>query len=265
MRKIYQKYFALPEEGKGTMGERVFFARLAVSITCIVLCMGAMGFTAYAFFTASVSSSMNQIQAASFDLEVQEIEPQTETSSASYESEGTYKLQAGSIYKFKLVKNGNASTGYCKIVLTPNDVTSKETSEAVFYTQQFGQVDGQNETINEREISITVGVETTVKFVPCWGTYRGEGVGEVKYAMDVKEVTTTAQPEAQSEPKEKTSTETVDPTGIVTPTESTNMPESTVMQTQDKKEEESSNEMESDTVKSAESTEDITTSTNPTE
>ena len=206
MRKIYQKYFALPEEGKDTMGEQVFFARLAVSITCIVLCMFAMGFTAYAYFTASISSNMNQIQAASFDLEVQKIEPQTETSSASYEAEKTYRLKTGSIYKFVLAKHGNASTGYCKIVLTPNDVTSKETSEAVFYTQQFGQVGGQNETINEREIYITVGVETTVKFVPCWGTYRGEGVGEVKYAMDVKEVTTTAQPEEQSEPKETTST-----------------------------------------------------------
>ena len=265
MRKIYQKYFALPEEGKDIMGEQVFFARLAVSITCIVLCMTAMGFTAYAYFTASISSNMNQIQAASFDLEVQEIEPQTEASSASYEAEKTYRLKAGSIYKFVLAKHGNASTGYCKIVLTPNDETSKETSEAVFYTQQFGQVGGQNETINEREIYITVGVETTVKFVPCWGTYSGAGVGEVKYAMDVKEVTTTEQPEAQSEPKETTSTESVDPTDIVTPTESTNIPESTVMQTQDKKEEESSNETESDTVKSAESTEDITTSTNTTE
>lgn len=50
MRKIYQKYFALPEEGKGIMGEQVFFARLAVSIVCIVLCMSAMGFFCVCLF-----------------------------------------------------------------------------------------------------------------------------------------------------------------------------------------------------------------------
>ena len=53
------------------MGERVFFARLTVSIVCIMLCMGAMGFSAYAYFTASVSSNMNQIQAANYSLSVQ--------------------------------------------------------------------------------------------------------------------------------------------------------------------------------------------------
>ena len=264
MRKIYQKYFKLPEEGKGIMGEQVFFARLMVAIACIVLCISAMGFSAYAFFTASVSSNMNQIQAANFDLEIQ-IEAQTGTSSASYESEGTYKLQAGSIYKFKLLKIGNASTGYCQIVLTPNDVTNKETSEAVFYTHQLGQVEGQNETINEREISITVGVDTTVKFVPCWGTYSGEGVSEVKYSMDVKENTTTVQPEAQSKPEEKTSTETVDSTGIASPTETKNMLESTATQTVETKEEASSSETEGDITQSPKATDDVTTSQNTTE
>lgn len=240
MRKIYQKYFKLPEANQGNMSEHVFFARLTVAIVCIVLCMSAMGFSAYAFFTASVSSNMNQIQAASFDLEVTPIETLTTTSSASYESEKTYKLQPGD-YVFVLKKSGNATTGYCQIVLTPNDVTSKETNESVFYTRQLGKVEGQNEPINERQISITVGVETTVKFVPCWGTYSSEGVSEVKYAMGVKKTTTS--------------------TGNTSPTETTNTPESTVTPTEEKQEEVASTVTESDTAKSNESTEDTTTST----
>lgn len=232
MRKIYQKYFEIPEENKGIIGERVFFARLTVAIVCIVLCMSAMGFSAYAFFTANVSSSMNQIQAANFDLNVQKIEPQTQASSASYEAEKTYRLKAGSIYKFVLEKHGNASTGYCKIVITPNDVTSKETSEAVFYTQQFGKVVGQEEPINEREITITVGVATTVKFVPCWGTYVGEGVSEVNYAMGVKE-TTDAEAATQ--------------TGTTTPTEVTTSTEDIAPEAEEKKEDTTSAEDVSET------------------
>ena len=166
------------------------------------------------------------------------------------------------------MKSGNASTGYCKIVLTPNDVTSKETSEVVLYTQQFGQVGGQNETINEREISITVGVETIVKFVPCWGTYSGEGVSEVTYAMDAVKSTTNVQQEIQSEPSETPSTTVIEPTTsteTTTSAETTNTSENIVTPTEEKKDEASSNETESDKVKSDELTEDITTSTNTTE
>ena len=149
------------------MGERVFFARLAVTIACIVLCMSAMGFSAYAFFTASVSSNMNQIQAANFDLEIQ-IESQTGTSSASYESEGTYKLQAGSIYEFKLEKKGNASTGYCQIVIVKDETTIP------VYTRQFGKSTVDESPVETRTIQIKVTEETIVKFVPCWGTFNIE-------------------------------------------------------------------------------------------
>lgn len=169
MRKIYQKYFALPEEGKGIMGEQVFFARLAVSITCIVLCMTAMGFTAYAFFTASVSSSMNQIQAASFDLEVQKIEPQTETSSASHESEKTYILQPG-IYDFILTKSGNATTGYGEIKIGGHSI----------YTEQIGVVDETGTQIGTRTVRIAVRQETIVEIIACWGTYSGNPIREAE-------------------------------------------------------------------------------------
>ena len=262
MRKIYQKYFALPEEEKGIISERVFFARLAVSITCIVLCMSAMGFTAYAFFTASVSSNMNQIQAANFDLKVQNIESQTETSSASYESEKTYKLQAGSIYKFELVQNGNAKTGYCQILIMKDENTE---GDSVF-TRQFGKSSVQEEPVNGRVVQIEVEEETIVKFVPCWGTFNVEEkdrfdedadmivVGSDKTVSYNKistsqiigvtkdtvadtpgatsESTAISTPESASTPSEMH--EAPPPTEEVTSEESTNTSEGTEMETEEK-------------------------------
>ena len=160
MRKIYQKYVALPEEGKGIMGEQVFFARLAVSITCIVLCMSAMGFTAYAFFTASVSSSMNQIQAANFSLSVQSpIALVNDRGSVAADSTNPnkYTMTQPGMYDFTLTKSGNASTGYCKIFIDGTEVA---------VTKQIAE-----EALTVR---IETAQETVVEFVACWGTYSSE-------------------------------------------------------------------------------------------
>ena len=160
MRKIYQKYFELPEEGKGIMGEQVFFARLMVAIACIVLCMSAMGFSAYAFFTASVSSNMNQIQAANYALSVQSIGIVPENANGSVMADSLnpnkYTLQKG-MYDFTLAKSGNASTGYCKIFVNGNEVA---------VTKQITE-----ETVTVR---IETAQEIVVEFVACWGTYSSE-------------------------------------------------------------------------------------------
>jgi len=223
LREIYQKYFALPEEGKGTMGEQVFFARLAVSIVCIVLCMSAMGFSAYAYFTASVSSSMNQIQAASFDLEVQKIEPQTETSSAAHEGEKTYTLQPG-VYDFVLTKIGNASTGYGEIKI----------GEQSFYTDQIGVVDENGTQMISRTVRIAVMQETIVEIIACWGSFSGEpireaeemiiadgqeiGIGGKSKVLTTNEITNT--PVVPSEPAATSSPESTSaPSVTITPSE----------------------------------------------
>ena len=160
MRKIYQKYFALPEEGKGIMGEQVFFARLAVSIVCIVLCMSAMGFSAYAYFTASVSSSMNQIQAANYSLSVQSpIKLVNDRGSVAADSTNPnkYTMTQPGMYDFTLIKSGNASTGYCKIFINGNEVA---------VTKQIAE--------DALTVRIETAQETVVEFVACWGTYSSE-------------------------------------------------------------------------------------------
>ena len=173
MRKIYQKYFEIPEENKGIMGEHVFFARLAVSIACIVLCMSAMGFSAYAYFTASVSSNMNQLKAASFDLEVQQSESQTEATSVSSENGKIYTLQPNVTYCFTLkrvINDGSATTGYCKIVIMKDETTEEDS----VYTRQFGKSKLNESLVDDRIILIKVNKETMIKFIPCWGTHNVE-------------------------------------------------------------------------------------------
>ena len=276
MRKIYQKYFEIPEENKGIMGEHVFFARLAVSIVCIVLCMGAMGFSAYAYFTASVSSNMNQIQAANFDLEVQEIEPQTGTSSASCENEKTYKLQPG-VYGFVLKMSGNATTGYCKIVIM-KDVTTEGESVS---TRQFGKSKLEESPVYTRTIQIEVKEETIVKFVPCWGTFNVEEkdrfdeianiivVGSDKTVSFEKVTTLQADgltnhtvTDSPTVTSESTTTSTPSEIPSTTTTEVANTPENIVTPTEEKKDEAASSETEGDTTKSTESTDGVTPSTN---
>ena len=166
MRKIYQKYFEIPEENKGIMSERVFFARLTVIIACIVLCMGAMGFSAYAYFTASVSSNMNQIQAASFTIKPEIKVVGNSGGSAAHEVDTAWKyiLQPGA-YNITLNKEGSASTGYCLIKI----------GDSSFYTQQLGTVkDESGNEIVTRTIAIAVDVPTNIEITACWGTYRGD-------------------------------------------------------------------------------------------
>ena len=156
MRKIYQNYFDIPEENKGIMSERVFFARLMVAIACIVLCLSAMGFSAYAFFTASVSSNMNQIQAANYSLGVHStivLVNESGSVAADAHNPNKYILQKG-MYDFTLVKSGSASTGYCKIIIDGNEVAVTS------------QIEEQPITVR-----IEVAQETVVEFVACWGTY----------------------------------------------------------------------------------------------
>lgn len=160
MRKIYQKYFEIPEENKGIMGEHVFFARLAVSIVCIVLCMSAMGFSAYAYFTASVSSNMNQIQAANYSLSVQspiQLVNDRGSVAADLTNSNKYTMTQPGMYDFTLIKSGNASTGYCKIFINGNEVA---------VTKQIAE-----DTLTLR---IKTAQETVVEFVACWGTYGSE-------------------------------------------------------------------------------------------
>ena len=221
MRKIYQKYFEILEEHIGNMGEHVFFARLTVAIACIVLCMSAMGFSAYAFFTASVSSNMNQIQAANYSLSVQSpIVLMNDRGSVAADSSNPnkYTMTQPGMYDFTLIKSGNASTGYCKIKINNNE-------NDVIVTRQIA-----NDALSVR---VEVAQETTVEFVACWGTYSSQERFDENHKMIIvdssKNVTVVAKtdtatvstPDTANEPV--SASETTGTTQTTTPIETENV------------------------------------------
>lgn len=188
MRKIYDEYFQVPEEGRGNVREKVFFARLIVSVAFMALCMFAMGYNAYAYFTSNVESTANVLQASTYSfVEPAEVEETEETGevneqiikiissgsvAAATDTKWKYTLQAGT-YDFKLIKEGSATTGYGRIDILSGDGANSLVIQS-FYTQQIGKVKvNETETaeINERTVRIQVDVPTVIQVVACWGTY----------------------------------------------------------------------------------------------
>lgn len=170
MRKIYSEYFQVPKDGEGVVREKVFYVRLIVSIVCIVLCMCAMGYNAFAYFTAGIGSNGNVLQATSYSFERADDSIRVVSGSGSAAAVngtvGKYNLTAGT-YDFILKKQGNASTGYGRIDVfdgAGNVVKS-------FYTKQIGVVDAEGNQVESRTIRIQTSETVTIQVVACWGTY----------------------------------------------------------------------------------------------
>lgn len=271
MRKIYQKYFEIPEENKGIMGEHVFFARLAVSIACIMLCMSALGFSAYAYFTASVTSSVNSIQAANFAVRPEIAVVENSEGSAAHEKDTTWKytLQSGT-YDITLNKEGTASTGYCEI----------RVGEKSLYTDQIGVIDENGTQMTFRTVRIAVVQETVVEIIACWGTYSGNPICEAEemIIVDGQEVGiggkpevlttngTTTPTESATTQKNTTSAETTTPSEATVPTEDTATTEDTASEVEEKKDDTITESIETEDNITTESmgTVDNTTSTDDT-
>ena len=63
-----KEYFNIPKSGK--IQEKVLFSRIALSVALIAVCISMTVITAYAYFSASVTSATNTIQAANYSLEI---------------------------------------------------------------------------------------------------------------------------------------------------------------------------------------------------
>jgi len=68
MKALYQEFFRIPKTGH--IPEKNLLIRLTISILFMILCLTANGITAYAFFNHTITSGMNTIQSAGYDLEV---------------------------------------------------------------------------------------------------------------------------------------------------------------------------------------------------
>ena len=167
MKKLYEEYFYIPEDGK--IRDKVMVVRVAVTVAVMLACLFAMTFSAYAYFSHSVTSDSNVIKSADYDLTVivkNDADPSTElTPSAprTYTFDGT---NAG-IYTVTLTKAGEAKTGFCVIEVTVGGNVTR------YYTNQIGLINGVAKNEFEFTIEATAipaGGSVTVKFIPHWGT-----------------------------------------------------------------------------------------------
>ncbi|MBQ8558588.1 MAG: hypothetical protein IJ439_01175 [Tyzzerella sp.] len=176
MKRLYQEYFHIPEDGK--IREKVFISRVVVAVVGILVWMSAMGFTAYAYFTCSVTSGKNTITSAMYALDITAPEGVPE-GSGSYTLDNS-KGAENKDYQFVLKKSDSAtaSVGYCKIQVIGE-------KEEIFYTGPIGSVkesDGSVKEIKDRTITISIpnGKCASVKFIAEWGTCSQETINENK-------------------------------------------------------------------------------------
>lgn len=178
---------------------------IITSMLTILICLIAMCGSAYAYFTTTLTSGSNTIQAASFDLAVEfpnvdtasgmKVEKkgddvyelsynpsgQTETVQESAESDGAYK-----IFKIALSKEGTASTGFAEVEVIVGEQSKKG------FTHQIGanlNDRGEEDPKDSRELvfKVPAGCTVVVKFVPQWGSYVG-GAYIDKKAIDIEEI-----------------------------------------------------------------------------
>lgn len=168
--KIYEEYFELPEEGK--IREKVFIARIAMSVIVMGIWMSMMGFSAYAFFSCSVTSGMNTIKSATYSLDI------TAPDGVAKGANG-YVLENASetenqTFEFELVKAGDASVGYCKIITNEGIEQKGEVYTTPIGTYQ--EANGETVKVPSMKVQITVPPSTTmtVEFVANWGSYSGD-------------------------------------------------------------------------------------------
>lgn len=165
MRKFYDEFFHISKNGK--IREKVMLMRTAITVVIMVICLFAMSFTAYAYFSHNVTSGSNVIKAANFKAEVSISinDPSGETPELK-EIDGKTRaadLKANTEYTMSLKPGGTAETGFC--VITADDC------EQTYHTQQLGvdlSVEGQRTP--EVKFTIVVSEDTTVYVLSHWGT-----------------------------------------------------------------------------------------------
>lgn len=131
---------------------------LLPSLVGIVICMICLTGMTWAWFSASITIPAQQIQAANYEVTVSVMNDRVEIPAEN----GKYTLQNGE-NAVQLTAVGNASNGYCKILI----------NDTPYYTPQF-----PNPADSATEFSFTIRVSEAAEMtiVPIWGTYTGTDV-----------------------------------------------------------------------------------------
>ena len=176
MKKLYNRFFFVPEEGKGKVSEKVLIARIAATVLVVVVCLVQMSLGAIAHFLGNVEIKTRHIVTAAYDLDC--------TISSGGQSTIAKKITATDAdiyprtYEITLTLDGNntASTGFCLItvdylsaVQTAEEGVT-ETPDHIYYTSQIGEDESaQGGERNSITFTLELSAPATVRLVPNWG------------------------------------------------------------------------------------------------
>lgn len=112
MKKIYEEFLKIPKNEK--IRDKVMMTRISLSIATMVLCLGAMGITAYAYFSCNITSAVTTIQSARYTLDV-EVKEVVQTGD---ENAGVATIAEDAVSEG--VTEGNVTENAELVVITPD-------------------------------------------------------------------------------------------------------------------------------------------------
>lgn len=174
MRKLYEKFFYIPKHGK--VRDNVMLVRSAFTLAIMVVCLIAMSVTAYAYFSANVTSGSNMIKAANFDVNISVTDSNTKANvdipTTVSGRETVLDFKTPGTYTVTLAKAGSADTGFC--IITANGIE--------YITQQIGvDINANNEKRESVSFCLKINeANTKVTIESHWGTssYYGYDINE---------------------------------------------------------------------------------------
>jgi LysM repeat protein len=157
---LYREFFHIPKDGK--IQDKVMLTRVVMTAAIMVVCLIAMSFTAYAYFTApEVVAPNNQMMAARFQPEMLV----TSDDSPVELAEGNIFLaEAGKEYVVSLrYVEGSAETGFCGIKI----------DHMIYHTEQIG-ADKEAKNGFRGDTKFSIAIQGTgsieIQLIPHWGT-----------------------------------------------------------------------------------------------
>ena len=169
MRKLYNKFFYIPNHGK--IREIVMLTRIAITVTIVIMCLAAMSITAYAYFSYNITSASNTIKAANFDANVSITIKDSSNDPVTVTKDGkvqTANLDAGK-YTIELTKGtSTADTGFCVISI----------GNKTYYTDQIGVDVKKDLTDATVKFDLWLSSPTKLEVLSHWGTSVYYGYGD---------------------------------------------------------------------------------------
>ena len=166
LRRFIHDLFYIPKHSKdGPVSDKAFVANIALSVMLIVLCLGMLGLSAYAWFEGATVSNNSVVVSTTYDLDI--TVDGEEMADATLRHTG----QAPADYEVCIAKrpDSTATTGFCIVRV---DIGSDGTVDQTYHTVQIGKDarEGADFVREQLVLHLRLNQPATVTFEAHWGT-----------------------------------------------------------------------------------------------